>query len=105
LENFVIGETLRQATWAETVVRAYHYRDRDAREIDLVLESGNGSLVCFEVKAGVTVRAEDFRHLSFLRDNLGDRFHRGVVFHSGPETLHFGDRMVAMPISALWHQF
>jgi uncharacterized protein len=105
LENFVIGETLRQATWAETVVRAYHYRDRDAREIDLVLESGNGSLVCFEVKAGVTVRAEDFRHLSFLRDTLGDRFHRGVVLHSGPETLHFGDRMVAMPISALWHRF
>jgi uncharacterized protein len=26
-------------------------------------------------------------------------------FHSGPDTLHFGDGMVAMPISALWHQF
>jgi uncharacterized protein len=105
LENFVIGEIMRQATWSETIVRAYHYRDRDAREIDLVLESGGGSLVGFEVKAGATVRAEDFRHLNFLRDQLGDRFHRGVVFHSGTDTLHFGDRMIAMPISALWHKF
>jgi uncharacterized protein len=103
LENFVIGEILKQLTWSQTTVRAYHYRDRDHREVDLLLESDSGQLVGVEVKAGATVRAEDFKHLKFLRDTLGDRFHRGVVVHAGPSTLHFGDRLIAVPISALWH--
>ncbi len=102
LENFVIGELLRQRAWAETSVRAYHYRDRDSREVDLLLEARDGSLVGCEVKAGATVRTEDFRHLKFLRDGVGDRFIRGIVFHTGSDTFHFGDRMSAVPISALW---
>jgi uncharacterized protein len=102
IENFVIGELMRQATWSETILRAYHYRDRDNREIDLVLESSDGTLVGVEVKAGMTIRAEDFRHLTFLRDALGDRFRHGLVFYSGADTLHFGDRLTALPISSLW---
>jgi predicted AAA+ superfamily ATPase len=99
--GFVIGELMRQATWSETILRTYHCRDRDNREIDLVLESSDGTLVGAEVKAGMTVRAEDFRHLTFLRNALGDRFRHGLVFYSGADTLHFGDRLTALPISSL----
>ena len=102
LENFVIGEICRQLTWSDMGARPYHYRDRDGREVDLLLEGRDGSIVALEVKAGATVRAEDFRHLAFLRDALGDRFHRGAVLYTGDKTLDFGDRLVVTPIAALW---
>ena len=102
LENFVISEVLKHLTWSQTTSRAYHYRDRDGREIDLLLESDSGLLVGLEVIAGATVRAEDFRHLRFLRDTLGDRFQRGIVLYSGSNTLHFGEGLLAVPIAALW---
>jgi uncharacterized protein len=102
LENFVIGEVCRQLGWSVTSARPYHYRDRDGREIDLLLETRDGRIVAIEVKAGATVRAEDTRHLVHLRNALGDRFHRGVVLYTGNRTLPFGNRIVATPLDALW---
>jgi hypothetical protein len=40
--------------------------------------------------------------LRHLRDQLGERFGAGIVVHTGPDTLPFGDRLWAVPISALW---
>jgi len=48
------------------------------------------------------VRGDDFRGLSHLARRLGDDFLAGVVLYTGPETLSFGDKLKAMPISALW---
>jgi hypothetical protein len=44
----------------------------------------------------------DFRHLRWLRDQLGDRFMNGVVLHFGARTLPAGDRLTSMPLAALW---
>lgn len=102
LENFVLGELGRQLTWAETDARLYHYRDRDRREVDAVLEDTTGRIVSVEVKAAETVRTDDFRALRLLRERLGDRFVAGFVLHCGPQRLSFGDRLACLPISALW---
>jgi uncharacterized protein len=40
--------------------------------------------------------------LRYLRDRLGERFVNGVVLHIGDRPLPFGDRLTALPISALW---
>jgi hypothetical protein len=37
-----------------------------------------------------------------LRDRLGTRFVIGVVLHSGREGTRLGDRIISLPISALW---
>ncbi|MGH3803705.1 MAG: hypothetical protein ACRDTD_26955 [Pseudonocardiaceae bacterium] len=42
------------------------------------------------------------RNLVSLRDRLGTRFVVGAVLHSGPEGARLGDRIVSLPISALW---
>ena len=102
LENFVIGEACRQLGWSQTAARPYHYRDRDGREVDLILEARNGRVVAIEVKAGATVRAEDTRHLRYLRDSIGERFHRGVILLTGDRTMRVSDRLDATPIEALW---
>jgi hypothetical protein len=41
-------------------------------------------------------------HLAWLRDELGDQFVAGVVFHTGPRAFELGDRITAVPICALW---
>ncbi|HWK28679.1 MAG TPA: ATP-binding protein [Solirubrobacter sp.] len=102
-ETFVVTELLRQAEWQEDVPRAFHFRDRDGREVDLVLERRDGSVAGVEVKAAASVTSADFRGLRHLRDKLGDRFKAGVVLYTGEHALPFGDRLAAVPISGLWH--
>ncbi|MBN6053515.1 ATP-binding protein [Nonomuraea sp. RK-328] len=102
LEGFVLMELSRQLTWADERADLYHYRTKDKVEVDAVLENRQGRVVGIEVKAASTVRAEDFRGLRHLADRLGDDFVVGLVLYTGDQTYSFGDRMRAMPISALW---
>lgn len=102
LENFVLGELARQLTWAETRASLHHFRTRDGVEIDAVLEAADGRLVGVEVKAGETVRGDDFNGLKYLAARVPKRFHLGVVLHAGKQTLSFGERLLAAPIDTLW---
>ncbi|HEY6793185.1 MAG TPA: ATP-binding protein [Kineosporiaceae bacterium] len=102
LEGFVLMELSRQLTWSEERVELFHYRTRDQIEVDAVLENRRGHVVGIEVKAASTVRPEDFRGLRHLRDRLEDDLLVGLVLYTGHQTLPFGDRLRAMPISALW---
>jgi hypothetical protein len=45
---------------------------------------------------------DDFRGLRRIANRLGDDFLTGVVLYTGASTLPFGDKLRAMPISALW---
>lgn len=103
LESFVLMELIKQTTWSDELVRLSHYRDHKGREVDIVVESQSGRVAGIEVKAAIDVDERDFRHLAYLRDQLGDRFTNGVVFHCGTEPLRWGDRLVSLPISALWN--
>jgi predicted AAA+ superfamily ATPase len=102
LETFVAMELAKLASWSEAAPRLFHYRDRDGREIDVVLERADGSIVGVEVKWAATVTGADFRALAYLRDKLGRRFLRGAVLHTGPRSLPFGDRLTAVPLTSLW---
>ena len=103
VETFVYAELTRLLAGSDLGATLYFYRDRDGREIDFVLERRNGQAVAIEVKAASTVGPEDFRHLRWLADRLGDRFVGGYVLYLGSQTHPFGDRMMALPLSTLWH--
>ena len=102
LEAFTIGEVRRAIPWSEVRPRLFFFRDRDGREVDIVLESDDGRVVGIEVKAASSAQLSDFRHLRWMREVLGDDFAAGVVLHTGREATRFGDRMIALPLSALW---
>lgn len=102
LEGFVLMELARQLTWSEERAELFHYRTRDKVEVDGVLENRQGQVVGVEVKASSTVRSEDFRGLRHLAERLGDDFLVGVVLYTGDQTLPFGPKMRAMPVSSLW---
>lgn len=102
MEGFVVMELARQLGWSAERAELFHYRTKDKVEVDAVLENRQGQVVGIEVKAGATVRAEDFRGLRHLAERLGDAFVAGLVLYAGGRTLSFDPKFRAMPISALW---
>jgi predicted AAA+ superfamily ATPase len=102
VETFVGMELMKQAGWSEVRPALHHFRSHSGDEVDLVLEGPAGDLVGIEVKAGVQVSADDFRGLKVLAAARPGRFRAGVVLHTGREAVPFGDRLFALPVSALW---
>lgn len=102
LEGFVLAELARQLTWSTRRATLSHYRTKDGVEVDAVLEDRRGNVVAVEVKASSTVRSEDFRGIRHLAERIGDDLVAGIVLYTGADTVPFGPRLRAMPISALW---
>jgi predicted AAA+ superfamily ATPase len=101
-ESFVAMELLRASEWSERAPRLFHYRDKQQREVDIVLELRGGTIAGVEVKTAATISSKDFAGLRYLRDKLGERFKFGVVLYTGERTLPFGDRLAAVPLCGLW---
>ena len=103
LECFVGMELTKQLSAAMTRASLLHMRTATGTEVDFVLEGADGRLAGIEVKASATVRGDDFKHLTTMRDRIGnERFARGVVLYTGAERLPFGERLEAWPLATLW---
>ena len=99
LESFVFSEALKLTTASDL---PYHFRDRDMREVDIVLERDDGMIAGIEVKASATVKSGDFAGLRALAEACGDRFAFGTVLYDSTDVVPFGDRLAAAPLSCLW---
>jgi len=102
LENFVVMELRKQLSWNDRFVRLFHLRTQTGQEIDIVLEDRRGCIVGIEVKASASVSANDFKHLRYMADTLGNRFLRGIVLYTGEDTVNFSPQLSALPVTALW---
>jgi len=102
LETFVFGELVKQSSWANGRYTFSHYRDKDQREVDFVIEDQAGRVLGVEVKASSTVRSADFAGMKKLAKACGDQFVGGVVLYDHEETIPFGNKLAAIPISTLW---
>jgi predicted AAA+ superfamily ATPase len=102
IENFVITELRKQASWSRTRPRVYHLRMHSGREVDAILEAPSGKVVGIEVKASETLRAEDFQGLRKLGEAMPNRLVRGLVLYGGKEPVSFGRNLTALPVSSLW---
>lgn len=103
VETFAVTELTRLLANDPAAPRLGHYRDRTGREIDVVAEYQDGSIIAIEVKATRSPSAADARHLTWLRDRMGERFRAGYILTMGDVALPFGDRITAIPLSALWN--
>lgn len=102
LETFVFSEILKLTGWSDARFSLSHFRDKELDEVDIVLEDRDGRIVGLEVKASATVRAEDFSGLRKLAAASGQRFAFGAVLYDHEQTIAFGDRLAAVPLSSLW---
>lgn len=103
VESFIVNEVVKQASWAPFPVSLHHWRVSQGAEVDLVVERANGKNLGIEAKSTDSVDLKDFKGLITLRDALGENFIHGFVFYTGAPPLSFGDRLTALPISALWN--
>ena len=103
METFVFQELAAQVD-LDDEYSLYHYRDREKREIDFVVERADGALLGIEVKAGRTVSKADFAPQEWFKANIAKngKSYVGLVLYSGEATLSFGNGMHAVPTAALW---
>lgn len=104
LENLIVMECHKQATWASSIVEMYHFRDTHQKEVDLVLEQQNGQIIGIEIKASSTLNPRDFSGLISLADFAGSCFKRGILFYTGTDILPFKiaeHQFYALPIGLL----
>ncbi|MDE0117304.1 MAG: DUF4143 domain-containing protein [bacterium] len=101
-ETFAATELLAHIETAQEETQMFHLRDRDGKEVDIVLES-HGRIVGIEVKSSSIVSRDDARALLWLRDRLGDNFAGGAILSSASVPFQIDDRVWALPLSALWN--
>jgi predicted AAA+ superfamily ATPase len=102
-ETLAFNESAAQIDAADDGCELFHYRDRQKREIDFMIERDDGALLGIEVKAAATVNKRDFGHLAWFRDNLAkDRPFTGIVLYAGEAPGSFGKGLWAVPFSAFW---
>lgn len=103
LDTFVAAQLRPEVVVSEHRPRLHHLRTEGGRqEVDLVVELGGDRVIGIEVKAAAAPGAREARHLTWLRDQLGERFVGGVVLHTGPRVFEIDDRITAAPISSIW---
>ena len=103
IETFAYNELSAQADLFGGEYTLYHYRDREQREVDFIVERSDGDLLGVEVKAATSVQKSDFKHLSWFRDNIaGQRHFVGVLLYAGEHTGRFGENLWALPFTKLW---
>lgn len=102
LETFVGGELLKHVAADDERLELMHYRDSQGNEVDWVLEDSRGRLVGIEVKATSAPSSRDFKGLRSFAARVGERFHRGIVLHTGTTAAPMGEGLWALPVDALW---
>jgi len=102
LENFVVSELKKQATWNKTRVQLYHFRTLNGEEVDIVLENLAGEIVGIEIKNNARVTHQDFKGMRYLQEKSKDKFIKGIILYTGTQYIPFGDNLYAMPINSLW---
>lgn len=104
VENFVVNELQKQATWSKTRVQLHHFRTTGGEEVDIVLENGAGDIVGIEVKNSEKVTPDDFKGLMYLQEKAKHRFVKGIVLYTGSTYVPFGKSLFCLPINALWEE-
>lgn len=102
LENFVLMELIKQASWSKFDLSLYHFRSASGQEVDFIIEKSDSKLVAIEIKASTKITATDFNHIRAFEDDTGNKFLRGIVFYTGKEIIPFAKNKFAIPIDMLW---
>ena len=103
IETFAFNELASQVDVHKPRYQLYHYRDREKREIDFIIEREDGALLCVEIKAGSSVNNNDFKHIRWFKENLAkDNPVIGVILYSGEHIAAFGEGLWVVPFGELW---
>lgn len=81
-ENFVVSEVLKHYYNRGQQASCYYWQDKTGREIDLLIEAGNG-LLPIEIKVGMTLNRDYFDNLSYWNKLSGNSPSNSYVVYGG----------------------
>jgi predicted AAA+ superfamily ATPase len=99
LETYAISEILKSFYYSGYEPQVYFYRDKDLKEIDLLIEYDQ-TLHPIEFKKTATVTLNAAKNFHVL-DNLGLKVGMGVVFCFKETPFLLSEKIIAVPISAI----
>jgi len=103
METFAYNEIVAQVDAGDGRYELFHYRDREKREIDFLIEREDNALLGIEIKAGSAVDKNDFNHMKWFKNNLANgRPFIGVILYTGEFSASFGDNFWAVPFGLMW---
>lgn len=83
-------------------LRVHHLRTKDGRqEVDLILERADRRVVAVEVKLGSSVTDHDVKHLTWLREILGNDLLDSIMVTTGPQAYRRADGVGVVPAALL----
>lgn len=98
-ENFIVSEILKSHLNAgKTISSIYYYRDRDQKEIDIVIDE-NGKLYPIEIKMTASPTKTMGKNFSVLDNIPGKQRQTGIILCQYDKKLYLADDMIALPIS------
>lgn len=103
IETFIYNELMAQIDANNGKYELFHYRDREKREIDFLIERDDQALLGIEVKAGSAISTADFKHLKWFKENIAkERPFLGIVLYSGAHVGSMGNNLWAVPFEVIW---
>ncbi|MHB8294089.1 MAG: ATP-binding protein [Acidimicrobiales bacterium] len=82
--------------------RVAHFRTKAGeREVDLIVYRGDQRIVAIEVKLAASVHEADVRHLTWMRDQIGEDFADGIVVTTGRHAYRRADGIGVVPLALL----
>lgn len=102
-ETFVINEALKANDLSFEPAEAFHYRDRDRHEVDLIFERRNGDVIALEIKSSSKIERKDLRGINKLSERLGKQLKAGIIVYTGNQTVPFERNIAALPVSSFWN--
>jgi predicted AAA+ superfamily ATPase len=97
LETYAVSEILKSYWHNGKSPAMYFYRDKDKREVDIVLEE-NGKLYPLEIKQKTNPNTDDIRHFAVLSQYKKEVAPGGVLCLA-PTYLPLGERDYIIPLS------
>ncbi|MCL1840389.1 MAG: DUF4143 domain-containing protein [Propionibacteriaceae bacterium] len=82
--------------------QAWHLRtQRGEHEVDFIVTGQDGRIVALEAKLAPLPHHDDVRHLTWLRERLGDRLADAIVLTTGPTAFRRPDGIGVVPLALL----
>jgi predicted AAA+ superfamily ATPase len=85
-ENMVVNEVLKERFNAGKPANLFFFRDRSAKEVDLIHTRGN-DLNVYEIKSSRTYHREFFKGIDYLKGIFGERITRSALIFDGDSEL------------------
>ena len=97
-ENFVVSEIVKSHLNAgKTISSMYFYRDRDQKEIDIVIEE-DGNLYPIEIKMSANPTKTMGKHFTVLDNIPGKKRQPGIILCQYNRKTYLTEDMIALPI-------